>query len=144
MRNKKVTQTATCLLLTAVFSVPAMAFVCPVNTNTVTFLGTDTTTQGAWKGAGNFNAPPASSSLVYGRDGDILPDTESCDLSCNPVPSYVSPESAMHQLEHARQHGGQGEHDSRVCESCAGLGQCYGRGTTERDQYELLPVQLLR
>lgn len=68
-----------------------MAFAsCPVTTNAVTFLGTDTTTQGAWKGAGNFNAPPASSSLTYGKDGDILPDTEGCDLSCNPVPSYAS------------------------------------------------------
>ncbi len=65
-----------------------MAFtLCPTATNTVTFLGTDTTTQGAWKGAGNFNAPPATSSLVYGKDGNILPDTEGCDLSCNPVPS---------------------------------------------------------
>ena len=68
-----------------------MAFaVCPVTTNAVTFLGTDTTTQGAWKGAGNFNAPPASSSLTYGKDGDILPDTESCDLGCNPVPNGAS------------------------------------------------------
>jgi len=57
--------------------------------NAVSFNGIDTSTQGAWKGAGNFNAPPASSSLVYGKDGDILPDTESCD-SCNPFPSYVS------------------------------------------------------
>jgi hypothetical protein len=57
--------------------------------NAVSFNGIDTTTQGAWKGVGNFNAPPASSPLVYGKDGDILPDTESCD-SCNPFPSYVS------------------------------------------------------
>jgi len=92
MRNDHATQTVTCFLLTAVFSAgPALAFAgCPVTTNGVTFLGTDTTTQGAWKGAGNFNAPPASSSLVYGRDGDILPDTEGCDLSCNPFPSYAS------------------------------------------------------
>src|ERR1700691_1985974 len=92
MRNHQATQTVTCLLLTAVFSaVPAMAFaVCPVTTNAVTFLGTDTTTQGAWKGAGNFNAPPASSSLTNGKDGDILPDTESCDLGCNPVPNGAS------------------------------------------------------
>jgi hypothetical protein len=63
---------------------------CPSTaTNAVTFNGIDTTTQGAWKGAGNFNAPPASSSLVYGKDGDILPDTESADAS-NPFPSYVS------------------------------------------------------
>lgn len=85
------TKAVSYLLLTAVFSVPAISFAaCPANTNGVTFLGTDTTTQGAWKGAGNFNAPPASSSLTYGRDGDILPDTESCDLGCNPFPSYVS------------------------------------------------------
>ena len=58
--------------------------------NAVIFLGTDTTTQGAWKGIGNFNAPPASSSLVYGKDGVILPDTENCDVACNPFPSYVS------------------------------------------------------
>lgn len=58
--------------------------------NAVAFEGIDTTTQGAWKGIGNFNAPPASSSLVYGKDGDILPDTESCDTACNPFPSYVS------------------------------------------------------
>jgi hypothetical protein len=56
----------------------------------VTFNGTDTTTQGAWKGIGNFNAPPASSTLVYGKDGVILPDTEACDKACNPFPSYVS------------------------------------------------------
>jgi len=54
-----------------------------------TFRGTDTTTQGAWKGTGNFNAAPASSSLVYGKDGDILPDTEGCDTACNPFPGYV-------------------------------------------------------
>jgi hypothetical protein len=47
--------------------------------NAVSFLGTDTTTQGAWKGIGNFNAPPASNSLVYGKNGVILPDTEGCD-----------------------------------------------------------------
>jgi hypothetical protein len=58
--------------------------------NAATFLGIDTTTQGAWKGIGNFNAPPATSSLVYGKDGDILPDTEGCDTACNPFPSYVS------------------------------------------------------
>ena len=58
--------------------------------NAVSFLGTDTTTQGAWKGIGNFNAPPASSSLVYGKDGVILPDTEGCDTACNPFPGYVS------------------------------------------------------
>jgi len=58
--------------------------------NAVTFLGTDTTTQGAWKGIGNFNAPPASSSLIYGKDGVILPDTENCDAACNPFPAYVS------------------------------------------------------
>jgi hypothetical protein len=58
--------------------------------NAVAFIGIDTTTQGAWKGAGNFNAPPASNSLVYGKDGDILPDTENCDAACNPFPSYVS------------------------------------------------------
>lgn len=57
--------------------------------NTVVFNGVDTTTKGAWKGVGNFNAPPASSSLVYGKDGDILPDTEASDAS-NPFPSYVS------------------------------------------------------
>jgi len=64
----------------------------PVQTtiNAVSFNGIDTTTQGAWKGVGNFNAPPASSSLVYGKDGVILPDTEGCDTSCNPFPSYVS------------------------------------------------------
>jgi Concanavalin A-like lectin/glucanases superfamily/Abnormal spindle-like microcephaly-assoc'd, ASPM-SPD-2-Hydin len=62
----------------------------PGTHNAATFLGTDTTTQGAWKGIGNFNAPPASSSLVYGKDGVILPDTEGCDTSCNPFPSYVS------------------------------------------------------
>jgi hypothetical protein len=61
----------------------------PTAANSATFLGTDTTTQGAWKGAGNFNAAPQSSSLVYGKDGDILPDTESCD-ACNPFPSYAS------------------------------------------------------
>jgi hypothetical protein len=58
--------------------------------NAVSFLGTDTTTQGAWKGIGNFNAPPATNSLIYGRDGVILPDTENCDLACNPFPGYVS------------------------------------------------------
>ena len=58
--------------------------------NAVAFNGIDSTTQGAWKGLGNFNAPPASSSLVYGKDGVILPDTEGCDLACNPFPSYVS------------------------------------------------------
>ena len=63
---------------------------CPTTINAVSFIGTDTTTQGAWKGVGNFAAPPASSSLVYGKDGDILPDTESCDQACNPFPSYVS------------------------------------------------------
>ncbi len=69
----------------------AIAFAqCPATTNSISFLGTDTTTQGAWKGAGNFNAPPASSSLTYGKDGDILPDTEGCDSGCNPFPSYAS------------------------------------------------------
>jgi hypothetical protein len=63
---------------------------CPPATNAVAFNGIDTTTQGAWKGVGNFNAPPASSTLVYGKDGVILPDTESCDTACNPFPSYVS------------------------------------------------------
>jgi len=72
----------------------ALAFLAVVSISTpaqsvVTFLGTDTTTQGAWKGVGNFNAPPASSSLAYGKDGNILPDTEACD-ACNPFPSYVS------------------------------------------------------
>ena len=62
----------------------------PPTRATVTFIGTDTTTQGAWKGIGNFNAPPATNSLIYGRDGVILPDTENCDLACNPFPSYVS------------------------------------------------------
>lgn len=62
----------------------------PTTANAVVFNGIDSTTQGAWKGAGNFNAPPASSSLVYGKDGNILPDTEGCDTSCNPFPSYVS------------------------------------------------------
>jgi hypothetical protein len=62
---------------------------CPTTTNAVTFNGIDSTTQGAWKGAGNFNAAPASASLVYGKDGDILPDTEGCD-SCNVFPSYAS------------------------------------------------------
>jgi hypothetical protein len=28
--------------------------------------------------------------VVYGKDGDILPDTEGCDQSCNPFPSYVA------------------------------------------------------
>jgi hypothetical protein len=63
---------------------------CPPVINAVSFNGIDTTTQGAWKGAGNFNAPPASSSLVYGKDGVILPDTEGCDTACNPFPSYAS------------------------------------------------------
>ena len=92
MRKDQATQTVTCLLLTAVFSAgPAMAFAgCPVMTNSVTFLGTDTTTQGNWKGAGNSNAPPASSSLTYGQEGNILPDTESCDLACNPFPDAAS------------------------------------------------------
>jgi hypothetical protein len=63
---------------------------CPPVINAVAFNGIDTTTQGAWKGVGNFNAPPASSSLVYGKDGNILPDTEGCDKACNPFPSYVS------------------------------------------------------
>ncbi len=63
---------------------------CPPTMNAVTFNGIDTTTQGAWKGIGNFNAPPASSSLIYGKDGVILPDTEGCDKACNPFPSYVS------------------------------------------------------
>ncbi len=63
---------------------------CPPAINAVSFNGIDTTTQGTWKGIGNFNAPPASSSLVYGKDGVILPDTEGCDKSCNPFPSYVS------------------------------------------------------
>jgi hypothetical protein len=63
---------------------------CPPAINAVAFNGIDTTTQGAWKGIGNFNAPPASSSLVYGKDGVILPDTEGCDQACNPFPSYVS------------------------------------------------------
>ena len=68
-----------------------MAFAgCPVTTNSVTFLGTDTTTQGTWKGAANFNAPPASSTLTYGKEGNILPDTESCDLECNPFPAAAS------------------------------------------------------
>lgn len=61
----------------------------PSTINAVSFNGIDTTTQGAWKGVGNFNAPAASSSLVYGKDGVILPDTEGCD-SCNPFPNYVS------------------------------------------------------
>ena len=63
---------------------------CPPTINAVSFNGIDTTTQGAWKGIGNFNAPPASSSLVYGKDGDVLPDTENCDGSCNPFPGYVT------------------------------------------------------
>lgn len=58
--------------------------------NAASFIGTDTTTQGAWKGIGNFNYPPASTSLVYGKDGVILPDTENCDAACNPFPVYVS------------------------------------------------------
>jgi hypothetical protein len=62
----------------------------PTTRNAASFIGTDTATQGAWKGIGNFNAPPASSSLVYGKDGVILPDTEGCDTGCNPFPSYVS------------------------------------------------------
>ena len=62
----------------------------PTVSNAVSFLGTDTTTQGAWKGVGNFNAPPASSTLTYGKDGNILPDTEGCDTACNPFPSYVA------------------------------------------------------
>jgi len=56
---------------------------------TVTFLGTDTTTQGAWKGITHFNTSPPSASYTYGKEGDILPDTEACD-GCNPFPSYVS------------------------------------------------------
>jgi len=76
MRNGQSTGSHTCLLLIAFSSVTAIAFAqCPVTTNSVAFLGTDTTTQGAWKGAGNFNAPPASASLTYGKDGNILPDT---------------------------------------------------------------------
>jgi len=63
---------------------------CPPAINAVAFLGIDTTTQGAWKEIGNFNAPPASASLVYGKDGVILPDTEGCDKSCNPFPLYAS------------------------------------------------------
>lgn len=63
---------------------------CPPTINAVAFNGIDVTTQGAWKGLGNFNAPPASSSLVYGKDGVILPDTENCDKACNPFPNYVS------------------------------------------------------
>src|SRR6185503_710707 len=91
MRTSQVTQTVSRLLLTAIISAaPAMAFVCPVTTNAVTFLGTDTTTQGNWKGAGNFGAPQASGSLTYGREGNVFPDTESCDLDCNPFPSYAS------------------------------------------------------
>jgi hypothetical protein len=54
-----------------------------------TFLGTDTTTQGAWKGIRNVNTSPPSSSYTYGKEGNILPDTEACD-GCNPFPSYVS------------------------------------------------------
>lgn len=69
---------------------PPSTQACPPSTNAVTFNGIDTTTQGAWKGIGNFNAAPASSSLVYGKDGDILPDTENCDAACNPFPAYVS------------------------------------------------------
>ena len=90
--RQTVRQIVNCLLLfTAVLTAVQRGFGdCPVTTNAVTFLGVDTTTQGAWKGAGNFNAPPASSSLTYGRDGDILPDTEGCDLACNPVPNYAS------------------------------------------------------
>ena len=80
---------------------------CPPVINAVTFNGIDTTTQGAWKGTGNFNAPPASSSLVYGKDGDILPDTEGCDTACNPFPSYVSFGPAMRELRHAGQCGRQ-------------------------------------
>lgn len=63
---------------------------CPPVTNAVSFSGIDSITEGAWKGIGNFNAPPASSSLVYGKDGVILPDTEGCDQACNPFPSYVA------------------------------------------------------
>jgi hypothetical protein len=63
---------------------------CPPVINAVSFNGIDSTTQGAWKGLGNFNAPPASSSLVYGKDGVILPDTEGCDQACNPFPNYVT------------------------------------------------------
>lgn len=69
---------------------PPATQACPPALNAVSFNGIDTTTQGAWKGVGNFNAPPASSSLVYGKDGDILPDTENCDAACNPFPAYVS------------------------------------------------------
>ncbi|HLG95342.1 MAG TPA: immunoglobulin domain-containing protein [Bryobacteraceae bacterium] len=89
MSNTRSFQTV--LFLAALWASPSVTFAdCPVTTNAVTFLGTDTTTQGAWKGAGNFNAPPASSTLTYGRDGDYLPDTEGCDGACNPFPSYVS------------------------------------------------------
>src|SRR6202044_2611824 len=62
----------------------------PSTSNAATFNGTDTVTEGAWKGLCNFNAPPASSSLVYGKDGVILPDTEGCDAACNPFPAYAS------------------------------------------------------
>ena len=61
----------------------------PSTINAVSFLGTDTTTQGAWKGIGKFNTSPPSSSFTYGKEGDILPDTEACD-ACNPFPAYVS------------------------------------------------------
>jgi len=71
-------------------STPPSTDNCPTTINAVAFNGIDTTTQGAWKGVGNFNAPPASSSLVYGKDGNILPDTEGCDTACNPFPSYAS------------------------------------------------------
>src|ERR1700738_938107 len=91
MRYHQSTQSVIYLLVaTAFWAVPITFAGCPVTTNAVTFLGTDTTTQGAWKGAGNFNAPAPSRSLTYGKDGDILPDTEGCDLGCNPVPSYAS------------------------------------------------------
>ena len=123
MRNDRTTQTVTCLLLTAVFSAgPAMAFAgCPVTTNTVTFLGTDTTTQGAWKGAGNFNAPPASSSLIYGKEGNVLPDTESCDLGCNPVPEPLPLVHSASTRQRPATRGPSRTAPTRMCILCRAL-----------------------
>jgi hypothetical protein len=53
------------------------------------FLGTDTTTQGQWKGVNVPGNPPPRSSFVYGKDGNVIPDTEG-DPAGNPVPSYAT------------------------------------------------------
>ena len=56
---------------------------------TAVFLGTDTTTQGQWKGMNVPGSPQPRSAYVYGKDGNVIPDTEG-NPAGNPVPSYAT------------------------------------------------------